>query len=163
ALPLVPDEDAVAVALSGKSDSRTLRAGDDNVRIVTKPVLENGVIVGAVQGVRGLGDRESQQRVTLVFTILGIAVGLVTAVPAGLFLASRAMRPIDATFKQQREFVSNASHELRSPLAVIRAQGELIKLLDTPEPSGIGQEAEIVIDEVDEMHRLVDDLLLLAR
>ena len=43
-----------------------------------------------------------------LMTLAGIGLGAIIAVPAGLFLAHRAMRPIDAAFARQRAFVADA-------------------------------------------------------
>jgi signal transduction histidine kinase len=65
-----------------------------------------------------------------------------------------------ATEREQR-FVADASHELRSPLAAIRAQLEVD--LAYPDTSDWRQSYDEVLDEIGRMQRLVDDLLVLAR
>lgn len=65
-----------------------------------------------------------------------------------------------ATEREQR-FVADASHELRSPLAAIRAQLEVD--LAYPDTSDWRRSHDEVLDEIGRMQRLVDDLLVLAR
>jgi signal transduction histidine kinase len=77
-------------------------------------------------------------------------------------LARRAMRPIDAAFARQRAFVADASHELRAPLTLIRANAELVQRLPDASPA-VQEETAAILTEIDGMARLVDDLLLLAR
>ena len=60
--------------------------------------------------------------------------------------------------ERRRQFVSDASHELRSPIATIRAQAEAA-LVDTDQR----ELAEGVLAEAERMSALVDDLLALAR
>jgi signal transduction histidine kinase len=61
----------------------------------------------------------------------------------------------------QRRFVADASHELRSPLASLRASLDVTRQSDDP---AAWREAEPVMqDEVERMTHLVDDLLLLAK
>jgi len=62
---------------------------------------------------------------------------------------------------QQRRFVADASHELRSPLASIMMQVELAQL--HPDSVDVQQMTGIVADEAGRLDRLVDDLLLLAK
>ncbi|HET7094323.1 MAG TPA: ATP-binding protein, partial [Thermomicrobiales bacterium] len=69
---------------------------------------------------------------------------------------------IGEAFARQRAFVADASHELRTPLAVIRANTELAQRL-LPPASDVRDELQSVVGEVDQMSRLVDDLLFLAR
>jgi signal transduction histidine kinase len=72
----------------------------------------------------------------------------------------RMLERIELAFESQRRFISDASHELRTPLAVVRGQLELLGAQLTEAPKG---RAELALDEVDRMNRIVEDLLLLAR
>lgn len=65
---------------------------------------------------------------------------------------------LESVFTSQREFVEDASHELRDPLTICRGYLELL-----PEDPGERKAAIfIVLDELDRMARIVDDLRLLA-
>jgi signal transduction histidine kinase len=68
---------------------------------------------------------------------------------------------LDASATAQRRFVSDASHELRSPLATIRQHAELAQA--HPDVTSIGELAEIVSDEGLRLQGIVESLLLLAR
>ncbi|MBO0984547.1 cell wall metabolism sensor histidine kinase WalK [Rathayibacter sp. SD072] len=61
----------------------------------------------------------------------------------------------------QRAFVSNASHELRSPVAAIRQHAQVA--LRHPESMRLAELARVVDDEAERMQSLVSGLLLLAR
>ncbi|MDW4573996.1 HAMP domain-containing sensor histidine kinase [Microbacterium sp. M3] len=74
---------------------------------------------------------------------------------------NRMLDRLDAAATAQRRFVSDASHELRSPLATIRQHAELAQL--HPEATSVGDLAEVVHDEGLRMQELVDALLLLTR
>ena len=63
--------------------------------------------------------------------------------------------------RRQRTFVADASHELRSPVAVLRQHAEVAKA--HPDRSPPGELADTVLAEALRMQRLVNDLLLLAR
>jgi signal transduction histidine kinase len=62
---------------------------------------------------------------------------------------------------RQRRFVSDASHELRSPVATIRQHAEVA--LAHPKQSRVEELAEVVLEEDVRLQRLVEDLLLLTR
>lgn len=68
---------------------------------------------------------------------------------------------LDAAATAQRRFVSDASHELRSPLATIRQHAELAHA--HPEVTSIGELAEVVSEEGLRLQGIVESLLLLAR
>lgn len=68
---------------------------------------------------------------------------------------------LEAGRERQRTFVADAAHELRSPLANMRAQLEVARHLgDRAEWPAV---ADDVLIDIDRLSRLVDDLLLLAR
>jgi len=68
---------------------------------------------------------------------------------------------LEADDVRLRQFVSDASHELRSPVAVLRSEAEVAAL--DPEQTTVAELAEGVIGEVDRLQRIVEDLLVLAR
>jgi signal transduction histidine kinase len=161
-IPGLPDAAGVRAALAGSVDSRTFRTRDEPIRVYTMPVRADGQVIGAIQAARS--DREHQDELGMVglMTLVGLGLGAVVAVPAGLFLAARAMRPIDLAFARQRAFVADASHELRTPLTLIRATTEYVQRLPEASPA-IREELGAVLDEIDATGRMVDDLLVLAR
>ncbi len=63
--------------------------------------------------------------------------------------------------ERRRQFVADASHELRSPIAAIRTQAEAA--LATADDDDVCELASGVLDEAERMGALVDDLLSLAR
>lgn len=69
---------------------------------------------------------------------------------------------IDRAVARERTFVSDASHELRSPLAALRTELELVA---RERPVGAALQGAIgsAIEETDRLSRLADDLLMLAR
>ena len=71
------------------------------------------------------------------------------------------LRRLQAASDQQRRFVGDASHELRSPLATIRAAYEIAAL--HPDQHTWAETSHDVLAELDRVDRLVEDLLLLAR
>ena len=69
---------------------------------------------------------------------------------------------LDQTFASMRRFVADASHELRTPIAVIRGESD-VALSHERSPSEYRESLAIVLDESRRLSRLVDDLLNLAR
>lgn len=82
---------------------------------------------------------------------------------ASFYMASRAMVPIQNAWRQQKNFLSDASHELRSPLAIIQTNLDIV--LMKPEETVASQRKWLknIQEEAVLMAKLVDSLLFLAR
>jgi signal transduction histidine kinase len=74
---------------------------------------------------------------------------------------NRMLARLESARNSQRRFVSDASHELRSPITCIRQHAEVA--LAHPDRITAQELAEVVLAEQQRMQRLVEDLLLLAR
>ena len=66
---------------------------------------------------------------------------------------------LEAAFASQKEFISDAGHELRTPITIVRGHLELLE----EDPAEREETIELVTDELDRMGRLVNDLQLLAK
>ncbi|MDX2239452.1 MAG: HAMP domain-containing sensor histidine kinase [Leptolyngbyaceae cyanobacterium bins.302] len=65
---------------------------------------------------------------------------------------------LQAAFDSQKEFLKDASHELRTPITIIQGHLEMLKYQPHKEDT-----IALVMDELERMSRLVNDLLLLAK
>lgn len=74
---------------------------------------------------------------------------------------NRMLERLESARNSQRRFVSDASHELRSPITTIRQHAEVA--LAHPDRTTARELAQVVLAEQRRMQRLVEDLLLLAR
>lgn len=74
---------------------------------------------------------------------------------------NRMLSRLEDAQKRERRFLSDASHELRSPIATIRQHAEVA--LSHPDRTSIGELAETVLDEDIRLQAIVEDLLLLSR
>ena len=69
---------------------------------------------------------------------------------------------LDQTFDSMRRFVADASHELRTPISVIRGEAD-VALSHDRDSAEYRESLAIILDESRRLSRLVDDLLNLAR
>jgi signal transduction histidine kinase len=74
---------------------------------------------------------------------------------------NRMLERLERARNSQRRFVSDASHELRSPITTIRQHAEVA--LTHPDRMNAAELADVVLAEQQRIQRLVEDLLLLAR
>jgi two-component system sensor histidine kinase CiaH len=107
-------------------------------------------------------DKEMQLVLLTALMIVGAACTLLSF-GASFIMAERAMQPVRQTWQQQKDFLSDASHELRSPLAVIQTTLDVVRL--KPEETIGSQEKWLdnIQEEVASMAKLVESLLFLAR
>jgi signal transduction histidine kinase len=161
ALTGLPVADALTVAESVGRDARTVDLGGLPVRLMTARIGSAQDPVGFVQAgfVLTLHDREGRSLV-LTVALAGLA-GLAGAAFVTLLVTRRALTPIRRAFDAQRRFVADASHELRTPTAIIRATAEVLEREGAVAPEGRPLLADIVA-ESDRLGRLVGDLLALA-
>ena len=80
-----------------------------------------------------------------------------------LLLSRWATRPVEESWKKQRQFVSDASHELKTPLTVILSNVDLLNRYG----GGLGEKEQRWVDNIQassgQMSELVEELLPLAR
>lgn len=102
--------------------------------------------------------RERNSHVTrLGVTLLSVGVILELLIFAvSSIIAEQLVKPVQEAYEQQREFIANASHELKTPIAAIRANFEALDVEEEPWTDNIDL-------ELDKAQNLVRDLLLLAR
>ena len=139
--------------------SGTVDGPAGNVRVASSPIVQDGRLVGVLQIARSpavvweiVGS--------LVLVPVGLGALLLSAV-GGLFMSRRAMRPVQDAFERQRTFIADASHELKTPLTLIRADAEVLSsALTDPDDREL---ADDLISETDRMNALLSDLLTLAR
>lgn len=96
-------------------------------------------------------------------TFIFVALLLVLVFISSILLSSFAVKPVKKAWQRQLDFTADASHELRSPLAVIKSNLEIV--LDNPDSMVKDQEKWLnnIQNETDRMSKLVDDLLTLSR
>lgn len=86
------------------------------------------------------------------------AAGLVVLLGISWILSPRAVRPIAESYEKQKSFITNAGHELKTPLAVIESCTDVIEL-----ESGESQWTDSIRQQVDRLASLTQELVALAR
>jgi signal transduction histidine kinase len=109
---------------------------------------------------RGLDDITEAQHTVARGLWVGVPVLLVVVALVTWRIAGRTLRPVAAAQERQRRFVSDAAHELRSPVASIRQHAEVADA--HPDTTDVRELASTVAGETVRIQDLVDDLLLLA-
>lgn len=174
------------------------------LRVVTMPIMENEKMVGIVQVGSSLEGVEEALDQLLLILLIAVPAALLIASAGGLFLANKALRPVDAitriarrigsgdlsqririkrvndelgrlastfnemiaklekSFHQVKRFTADASHELKTPLTILRGEVEV----GLKKKRGLKEYQSILasnLEEINRMSRIVEDLLTLSR
>ncbi|MGB3651777.1 MAG: HAMP domain-containing sensor histidine kinase [Rivularia sp. (in: cyanobacteria)] len=135
------------------------------IRGFTRPIInvKDEKIIGYVRVSESLTDLNSTIRGLDLGLESGIVIALILSGFGGIWLTNRAMKPIEASFQRLKQFTADASHELRSPLMAIKTNASVALKY----PEGMREKDEekfsAIASATNQMTRLTEDLLLLAR
>ncbi len=76
---------------------------------------------------------------------------------------NRLLSRLDLSFEQQKRFMADASHELRTPVAIVRGEADVSLTKDVRETSEYKETITIIQTESERMSRIIEDLFTLAR
>ena len=97
-------------------------------------------------------------KTTIIVAIIAGFAGIIAIFIIAKEIADTIVRPVEETFEKQKQFVSDASHELKTPLAVIEANADVLE-----DKVGENKWITYIQKEVKSMNKLVNDLLTLAK
>ena len=98
-----------------------------------------------------------------IFICLGAgSLSLLALWGLSMYLAGRAVQPVQQAFIRQRAFVADASHELKTPLAILNANLSLLKE-SLPSPAPEQKYVRAIGEQESRMANLIADMLELAR
>ncbi|MDY6899190.1 MAG: ATP-binding protein [Cyanobacteriota bacterium] len=135
------------------------------IRSITKPVkeLENGELIGYVRVSESLIELHNTLRRLDYGLGSGIAIALLLSTLGSIWLTRRAMQPIEASFERLKQFTADASHELRSPLMAIKTNADVALKYPEGMRDTDAEKFEAIASATNQMTRLTENLLLLAR
>lgn len=109
-------------------------------------------------------DCSYEQRAVRALLWRSVLMGLaaLAALAAGSYaLSGMAVRPVQRAWQEQRQFLSDASHELKTPLTVILSSADL--MAEEQEQDKLRRYGDNIRSEARRMKTLVEDMLTLAR
>ena len=104
----------------------------------------------------------STLRILAVYLLLIAIAAAVVTFFISLFFANRSIRPIEEAYNKQKQFIADASHELKTPLAAINTNIDVLLSRDGAD-SEENKWLWYIKDEARRMSKLTNDLLYLAR
>ena len=150
-------QEAVTSALAKGQDSGTLSALSLRYIINTSPNDE--IALGFIDNSY---ETEFINQQILQFTLIG-AASLLAFFLISLYLSRFATQPIEKAWKQQQQFIADASHELKTPITVILANTSILMAKSNVDETTNHKWISYIDLEAKRMKKLVEDLLFLAR
>lgn len=174
------------------------------LRIITYPVVEQNQVTKMIQVASSLEDVEEALHTLLLILCVTVPSILLIASLGGLFLANKALKPVDRitqtarmitsqnlnqriqtskvrdeisrlidtfnemisrldqSFRQIKQFTTDASHELKTPLTILKGEVE-VALRKRREPHEYEEILQSNLEEINRMSKIVEDLLLLSK
>lgn len=142
-----------------------IQSGQIRIEGVTLPIIDGDTnqIIGYIRSSEPLAELD-ENLMKLDFGLSGgILLSLILSTVGGIWLTKQAMQPVEASFQQLQQFTADASHELRSPLMAIKTNAQVALKYPTGIRSGDLDKFEAIASATNQMTRLTEDLLWLAR
>lgn len=130
-----------------------------NYQIDENTVISSGYAVAFVD----ISSMQSSFQRTLITSLqIGSSVLLVVFILSCIF-SKWALKPVEQAWDKQKQFVADASHELKTPLTVILADSDVLLNHEQESVSSQKQWIESIQSEANRMRKLVENMLFLAK
>ena len=151
-------------------DSKNTKEIEEYALKVSKENKENGIINKYIYKVRKIGANtfnvtlmENEETIThiRVIIITSIVIAIISIIIIYIIakkVSETIVKPVQETFEKQKQFISDASHELKTPLAVIEANADVLE-----NEIGNNKWLKYIQNEIESMDKLINELLLLAK
>ena len=106
-------------------------------------------------------DCRSQLETRYQFLIISLAIGFSGLVVVSILVAvfsKRAIRPVIESMEKQKQFITDAGHEIKTPLAIISANAEVLELT-----SGSSEWVDSIKNQTKRLSELIKNLLTLSK
>lgn len=100
----------------------------------------------------------SSARSFLVISCVIAAVSMVAVFILVWFFSKRAIRPVAESIEKQKQFITDAGHEIKTPIAIIQANAEVIEMTE-----GESEWTESIKNQTKRLGELVKSLLALSK
>ena len=170
---VVVKDDTVIRTVNENSEKYTDEEINKYALSVSKKNKSHGSIGNLVYGIKNVkGNKmitfmdnsisnKSLRKTFLLSLIIGI-VALLFAYFISKKISLWIVKPIEETLNKQKQFISDASHELKTPITSIQGFIETLKMTDNLDEDTKNRFLTIIENEATRLTRLIDDILLLS-
>lgn len=146
-------------------DRVQIQAGRPRIQGITLPTFESDDkrLIGYIRASQSSAELDETLRKLDWGLGSGIIMALMLSGIGGVWLTRQAMQPIEESFQRLQQFTTDASHELRNPLMAIKSNASVaLKYPEGMRPRDT-EKFEAIASATNQMTKLTEDLLLLAR
>jgi len=169
--PAIPLEEnkLIAIATHYFSENRdkylisNYESGGTDYKVCTYMVVNKNGDLKIVQAMKNMKPERTLLGNALRMIGITVLFGASLSFLGGYFLSGRSLIPIKKSVQRQQEFLADASHELRTPIAVIQTNLEVVKTSGDETVDSQMIWVDNAYDEVKRMRQIVEDLMFLAR
>ena len=97
-----------------------------------------------------------------VFIVIG-SISLILLLLLSIYLTNKTIKPIKESFEKQKQFIADASHELKTPLTIISTNTSLILSDSSKTVESQSKWINYINNQVERMAKLIDEMLSLAK
>ena len=153
----ITDDDNIGelVSLALNSEAETGVLNEYKLRFLKTGAMEEQIIFTDISG-----EEAALGSLVRSCALIG-AASIVVFLVVSLLLSKWVVKPVETAWEQQRQFVADASHELKTPLTVIMTDAELLRTNCEDEKHSKFIDSIIIMSQ--RMKKLVESLLELAR
>ena len=150
---LIPDQDALQHKVIGALNSGKTSGFIGSYRFL-KAETNVGNLILFLNCQRELDSQHSFEKNSLL-----ISIGVIASVFVLIVLVSkRVIAPIQETYIKQKQFITGASHELKTPLAIISSNADVLEMMN-----GDSKWTQNIHNQVDRLTSLVNSLVVFSR
>ena len=146
------DEQCLSFAKSIFDGDKT--KGKDNAFRYLKQEKEGLIYVAVIDVQNTLNDARSFLVISLIISSMSMVVIAGLIIGASFFV----FKPSEVSYKKQKQFITNASHELKTPLTIISTDVEIIEM-----DNGKSEWTESIKDQVKRLTRMTNELVTLSK
>ena len=160
-------QDSIIIQNSNTSNDKAI---NEYALKIAKKNTEKGIIGKYIYKVRKINPKtvritfvENEDTISHIKTIFIVSSIIAIASIFAIYnlakkVSKMIVRPVEETFEKQKQFISDASHELKTPLAVIEANSDVLE-----NEIGKNKWIDYIQNETESMNKLINELLLLAK
>lgn len=148
---IVKSSEAKMMDLYKRSSGKTGTIDNYRYRIIHLENRTIGIFIDITK------EQQSQQNTILILMLILIASMILLLIIIS-FLSRLVIRPFAESYEQQKQFITDASHDLKTPLTIIMSNADVLEF-----STGKNQWTDTIKKETKKMSELIDDMLTLSK